>query len=131
MVNTLFWQRSDNYLAHQDLCAQATDDALIAMLANRVIDQIEAGEIPGDQIYHLKYRDFVTDRVGAVQGIYDFFGIDMPEASLAAIRAYDEDNAAKRKGHAHKYEPHTPEEIARIRELYARYQQYYDVPSET
>lgn len=131
LLNTIHWQRSDNYLAHRDIYKHFTSDEALAGAMNRNIDELESGSVPKRQIFNLLFSDFVRDNIAAVRSIYAYFGIESSEDSFAAMARYMEKNHATRNAHPmHKYADPPAHEIARRRPLFRRYQEYFGVPNE-
>lgn len=138
MVNvagTVAWIRSDTPFGGQQLDgsygnieAMAVAETTAAAM-HRVIDWIESGIVPKAQLCNIQYLDLIADPLGTVRKVYDFFGIDVPPSSFDAMAALIEKNKANRPP-PHKYDIGTPEQIAREREIYQRYQTYFQVPSE-
>ena len=67
------------------LIQYVTNVDLSAARLNAVIDQLEAGVVPPNQIYHLHYRDLVTDPMATVAALHRHFGIPISDAGRAGI----------------------------------------------
>lgn len=100
-----------------------------AQRLEQVIDWIETGTVPRSRILHLQYRDFVADPLQTVTAVYDYFGIGLPEpvrAQLAGIIAARPRSARPE----HRYGTGREDELATARRAFARYADYFAVPSE-
>ena len=95
------------------------------------VDARESGVVPPERVIDIQFRELVGDPVGTVQRIYDFAGIRMIPEAAAAIQGHWDANPADKHGkHEHRFSEtglDLEEQRARIR----RYQEYFDVPSET
>lgn len=131
LMNSVFWIRSDNYQRYHDFYKTITDDDTVSAAMNANIDSIESGAVPKKQIFNLLYQDFIKDNVAAVKKIYDYFGIESSPQSFAALTRYAEADAKARSARpSYKYEHPDPESIARLRQLYGRYSNYFGIPNE-
>lgn len=131
IVNMTYWIRSDNYQSHRALCAAVTSEDAIAAATDRNIDLIEKNVVPSKRIFHIQYNDFIKDNLKSVEQIYGHFDIELSEKSRQAIKNYVEENAKERKAKGtHKYAQASPEKITKVRRLFKRYQEYFNVPNE-
>ena len=98
---------------------------------NRVIDWLESGMVAKDRLCNVYYSDFIVDAVAVVRQIYDYFAIDASEESYRAMVDYlTADRIASSKRAKHEYPRGTESQIARERQIYKRYRQYFNVRSE-
>lgn len=131
LLNTVFWLRSDAYQSHQDFYKIITNDETIAAHKNATIDLIESGAVPGKQIKHVLYKDFVEDNLQTVKSIYEYFGIQASEASFKAMKQYAQADAEKRALQPrYQYVVPRGDEITQLRSLYGKYQNYFQIPNE-
>ena len=95
------------------------------------VDARESGVVSPERVIDIQFRELVTDPVRTVGRIYDFVGIQMIPEAAAAIQGYWDANPADKHGkHEHRFSEtglDLEEQRARVR----RYQDYFDVPSET
>ena len=132
IVNATYWIRSDNHQSHQALCTAVTSEDAIAAATNHNLDLLENNAVPNKQILHVLYKDFIQDNVKTVQRIYDHFGIAFSEASRKAVEEYVKENASARKAAGlTRYAHASPQKLAKVRQLFKRYQAYFGVPNET
>lgn len=128
MLATLYWMRSHKPFNITEFESLMAPEGIAARL-NNLMDDIEAGNIPGDQVFASLYHDLVTDPEAAIRGLYQRTGMELTPEALAAMQAY---LAHKPKGKfgVHRYKIGEKEEIARQRRLYQRYQEHFHVPNE-
>ena len=100
------------------------------MRLNAVIDALEAGVVPPKQIHHLLYTDLVADTMGALETMYRHFGIPMTDAGRGGMVKYLADNPRNSRP-VHRFSMGTPEGVARARKVFKRYQDYFNIPSES
>jgi hypothetical protein len=138
MVNvagTTSWIRSDRSFIGDDIDGNYgnieafTVAEASAATSNHVIDLLETGVVPKQQLCNIQYLDLLADPLGTVHKIYDFFSIDVPQSSFDSMAALVEKNRLNRPT-PHRYEMGAPEQVAREREIYRRYQDYFSVPNE-
>ena len=101
---------------------------LSAARFDRVIDQLESGAVPRERIYHLLYRDLVSDTMGTLENIYRHFGLHLSAAGRKGMEQYMADNPRDSRP-AHKVDM-SAAEVARARRAYQRYQEYFNIPDE-
>ena len=91
-----------------------------------MIDWIEDGAVPKDQLSHSRYADLVTDPIAALEKLYGQLGLPLTDQAGTAVQTY---LAGKPKGKfgAHHYAVDSED---RTRALFARYQSKFDVPTE-
>jgi hypothetical protein len=128
MMGTLFWIRSDKPMEIKAFAGMLSPETM-AWSLNRVIDWLESGVIPKDQVMSSLYADLIQAPVEAVRKIYDQAGMAFTDETAARIRAY---LTAKPQGKfgKHAYSLAEAEEAQRRRALFARYQNYFNVPNE-
>lgn len=128
LLRTFYWQRSD-----RDFDAPVFEDLLVG---ERTAAQLEAvmalrdqRTVPEGQIIDFLYRDLTTDPVAAIERVYRAFELPFDEHSAERIRHYLAFKPKDKHGR-HDYAPMTPEQVARNRPHFRRYQERYGVPDE-
>ncbi|MBW2382687.1 MAG: sulfotransferase [Deltaproteobacteria bacterium] len=98
---------------------------------DRSVDFRQKGMIDSSRIVDLQFRDFISDPIRNVQSIYDQFGLELRPDVEKNMRDYVASNPSDRDGkHVHRIED-TGLDFAEERAKVKRYQEYFDVPSET
>jgi len=128
IIGTIQWGRSDHPFLGGSL-DYMTDPNLSAGRFNAVLDQLEAGVVPEDQIFNILFKDLVADTVGTVETMYDHFGIELTDEGRAAMTKYMDENPRDNRP-PHKFSAGSDAAIAKAREAFARYQNHFDIPSE-
>lgn len=128
MLATLYWMRSTKPFNVQEFEALMTPDA-VAMRLNRLIDWMDAGEVPATQVFASRYADLVDDPERAIVSLYDRAGLTLDSQALANIRGYIAHKPRHKFG-VHRYDVGSAAEVARQRALFRRYQERFDVPDE-
>jgi hypothetical protein len=128
LLGTVQWGRTDHPFKFGAF-EYVTDPDLSAGRFNAVIDQIDAGAIPKDRIYHVLYSDLVDDPVAAIDAIYSAFDLDLTPEGRAAMQAYV-DNHPRSSRPVHKVNLGTEEMNSRDRKAFQRYQEYFGIPFE-
>lgn len=128
LAGTFFHMRSEKPLDVKAFEGLLSPEMMAGNL-NRIIDWLEDGVIPKDQVSHSLYADLISDPAQALAKVYDQIGLPFTDSARASMEAY---LAAKPKAKfgKHKYSIGEQEEIARKREFFARYQAYFGVPHE-
>jgi hypothetical protein len=128
LLRAFYWQRSD-----QDFDAPVFQNLLEGEATARQLEAVMAlrdqGVVPDGQIVDSRYRDLMTDPVGAIAKIYGAFGMEFDDAAAKRIRDYLAFKPKHKHG-IHRYEPMSPEQIAENRPWFRRYQERYAVPDE-
>jgi hypothetical protein len=91
-----------------------------------MIDWIESGRIPSAQLAHSRYADLMRSPLAALERLYAGMGATLSGEARAAVERYLAHKPQHKFG-AHRYEVDRDD---RVRRLFARYQSYFDVPSE-
>ncbi len=128
VVGTIQWGRSDHPFSAVSL-AYMTDPDLAAGRFNAVIDHLDSGAIPQDQIAHVLFHDLVADPVGQVGKMYDHFGIELTDSGREAMSRFMKENPRDNRP-AHQFDIGSDAAVARVREAFARYQERFGVPVE-
>lgn len=104
-----------------DICI----DGLDASVRSRRSGAVRAG-----QIVDIRFGDFMADQAGAVQRIYDAFGLEFTDDFRQCIHRYIARNPHdKHGGHRHRFGD-TGLDLDSEREKVRAYQSYFAVPSE-
>lgn len=128
LLGTIYWMRSD-----KPFDAEAFERVLqpeaVAVGMNRVIEQIESGEIPRAQIHDFQFVDLIERPIEAVRSLYGRAGLNWSDAAQAGMEAC---LAHKPKGKfgKHRYSVGEREQIERDRRHYARYQRFHGIANE-
>jgi len=128
IIGTIQWGRSDHPFKGGTQ-EYMTDPALSAAAFNHVIDQLEAGVFPPRQVYHMLYQDLVADTLQAVEAMYRHFGIPLSGEGRGAMAKYLRDSPRDARP-PHRFNAGSPEAVARARQAFKRYQDYFGIPSE-
>ncbi len=125
MIGTLYWMRSDRGFDAAGF-ESLLDPKWTAGRLNQIIDWIEQGVLPREQLIDVHYSDLMTDPIKTVAALYQRLAIEWPvEARQAAARYLG--SKPKGKFGAHVYQT---DESNAVRAYFERYQQYFSVPSE-
>ena len=125
VLGTFYWMRSDQPFDAQAFEELLTPEGTAARL-DSMIDWIESGRVPSAQISHSRYADLMRSPVAALDRLYDTIGMEWGGEARAAVERYLSQKPQHKFG-AHRYEVDRDD---RVRRLFARYQSYFDVPSE-
>lgn len=87
------------------------------------------GTIPNDRIVDSRYQDLVEDPAAAARKIYDRLDIPFSDEDAGRITAYLAFKPKHKHG-VHAYRTMTPEQVARTRPYFKRYQERHNVPDE-
>ena len=128
IIGTLQWERCDHPFKGGSL-EYMTDPNMSAGRFNRVIDQLESGVIPPKQIYNLFYKDLVADTIGTLETMYRHFGIPLSDQGRRGMVQYLKDNPRDARP-PHQFSIGSDEAVARARQAFKRYQDYFNVPLE-
>ena len=128
MLGTMQWVGTDHPMKDGAL-EYCKDHSISAKRFEDVIDLIEAKKIPGERICNVQYQDLVADPMATIASIYDYFGIPLTDEGRAGMERYMADNPRDNRP-PHRYPIPEGEELARAREVYGRYQDYFDIPTE-
>ncbi|MET0985143.1 MAG: sulfotransferase [Steroidobacteraceae bacterium] len=128
LIGTLFWSRSDAPFIGGSL-EMYTNAAVGSAMLSKPIEWLERGDVPRSQLCNVHYQDLVADPLKVTRQIYEFFGIEMSDAALAAMSKYMADNPRSSRP-AHVYKSGDSEQIAIERQAYKQYQEYFAVPNE-
>jgi hypothetical protein len=125
VLGTFYWMRSDQPFDAQAFEELLTPEGTAARL-DSMIDWIESGRIPSAQLAHSRYADLMRSPLAALERLYAAMGATLSGEARAAVERYLAQKPQHKFG-AHRYEVDRDD---RVRRLFARYQSYFDVPSE-
>jgi Sulfotransferase family len=128
IIGTIQWSRSDHPFNSVSL-DYMTDPDISAHRFGAVIDQIESGAIPRDQIYNCLFTDLVTDVAGTVADMYRHFGIELTDEGRKGMDQYMADNPRDNRP-PHQFNFGSEDLIARTRATLKPYQDYFNIPTE-
>jgi hypothetical protein len=128
LLGTLYWMRSDKPFDAASFERLMTPEAYAASL-NRVIDQIESGEIPRAQLHDFLFADLMRDPLDAISRLYDAMAMAFPDQGRQAVADYLAHKPRGKFGQ-NVYSLGERDQIARERAIFARYQSFHKVPDE-
>lgn len=128
LLGTLYWMRSEKPFDAASFERLMTADAY-AFSLNRVIDQIESGEIPRAQIHDFLFADLMRAPEDALAGLYGRLALPFPDEARQAVADYLTHKPQGKFGQ-NVYRVGEEEQIAHERRIFARYQQFHQVPDE-
>lgn len=128
LLGTLYWMRSSQAFDARAFENLMTPEAGAARL-NAVVDLLEQGAVPREQVHNFLYADLVRQPLPALESLYRDMGQSLDESAREAMQAY---LARKPQGKfgKHQYSLGEQAENARKRQLYKPYQAYFNVPDE-
>lgn len=128
LIGTAQWARTDNPLSSDAwdfiISAEAS-----AMRLESIIDLIECGVVPKERVLNVLYQDLIADPLKTVDTIYSQFDLLLSAEERQVIAQYLADNPRDNRP-PHKFDLGSKEQIAKERELYKRYQDYFGIPNE-
>jgi hypothetical protein len=128
MIGNFIWARSD-VLPPSGVFDFMTDPQASADRLSKPIDEIESGAVPQGRLANIRYDELMDDPLAALENTYAQIGITLGDAGRTAILDHFAGNPqSERKQHS--YHVGDRERIANERPFFARYQEYFSVPSE-
>jgi hypothetical protein len=128
ILGTIQWARTDHPFKGGSY-EYVTDVDLSAARLDAVIDKLEAGVVPLNQVYHLHYRDLVTDPMATVAALHRHFGIPLSDEGRAGMAKYIAEHPRDSRP-AHRFSIGSPDTVESARKAYQRYQDYFGIVSE-
>lgn len=105
-------------------------DYILKGLDRSVTARID-GTIKSDQVVDVTFKRFVSDQIGTAREVYDRFGLELTPDTAERMRTFLARNPQDKHG-GHKYSfAATGLDEHELRERARRYQEYFDVPSES
>lgn len=128
LLGTLYWMRSSQAFDARAFENLMTPEAGAARL-DAVVELLEQGAVPQGQVHNFLYADLVRQPLPALESLYRDMGQSLDETAREAMQTY---LARKPQGKfgKHQYSLGEQRENARKRQLYQRYQTYFNVPDE-
>lgn len=125
LMGTIYSMRSDKPFDAKAFEELLSPEGTAARL-DQMIDWMESGTIPADDLTSSRYADLIEEPVAALEKLYAKIGFTFTPETRTAVEAY---LAQKPKGKfgAHNY---AVDQQDSTRKLFARYQDYFNVPSE-
>ena len=128
LAGTFYWMRSNKPLDVKAFESLLSPPMMAAQL-ERIIDWLESGTIPSEQISHSLYADLISDPFAALNKIYSQIGISLDHGTRNAMQDYL-DKKPKEKFGKHEYDVGSEAEVIEKREYFKKYQTYFGVPDE-
>ena len=128
IIGTIQWGRSDHPFKGGSL-EYMTDPNMSAGRFNRVLDQLASGVIPSRQIFNVFYRDLVADTIGTMEAMHRHFGIPLSGAGRSGMQQYLTDHPRDSRP-PHLFNIGSEDAVARARQAFKRYQDYFNIPIE-
>ena len=98
---------------------------------DRSIAAREDGTVKPDQVVDVQFRAFMADPIATIRTVYERLGLELTPATSARMRAFLGENAQDKHG-VHRYTwADTGLELGAWRDRARRYQEYFDVPTES
>jgi len=103
----------------------------LTLAYERSVNFREKANLPDSQVIDLQFQEFIADPLAVVRRIYERFDLELRPEIEERMRDYILNNPSDRDGaHQHRLED-TGLDIDEERAKVARYQKYFDVPTET
>lgn len=128
LLGTLYWMRSDkpfDAVAFESLLKPEN----VAIRLNKVIDQLQSGEVPSTQICNFQYSRLIRNPLEAVEQVYADAGLDLSDIAKSNMRNYVQKKPKGKFGN-HNYQLLSDTELSAQRALYQPYQRYFGCPNE-
>ena len=98
---------------------------------DRSVTAREDGTVPAGRVVDVQFREFMSDPFATIGAIYERLGLDLAPASEQRMLEFLADNTTEKHG-GHNYTwADTGLDLGEWRERTRRYQEYFDVPSES
>jgi Sulfotransferase family len=98
---------------------------------DRSVDARENGTVPADRVVDVQFRGFIADPFATIHTIYEKLGLELQPQAEQRMRAFFAANPSDKHG-THTYTfADTGLDEGEWRERARRYQEYFDVPSES
>ena len=95
---------------------------------DQLVDRVDSGRLPADQIHHGHFADFRSHPIETVQALYERFDLAWDPSSEAAMRTALSKNPADRHGEHLYSQADLGADPLRLRRDFARYQERFEVP---
>jgi Sulfotransferase family len=112
-----------------DAAADFADNILAGL--DRSVTAREDGTVPADRVVDVQFRAFMADPFATIHTIYERLGLELEPDAEKRMRAFLGDNPQDKHG-THSYTfADTELDERKLRAQAKRYQDYFDVPSES
>ncbi len=125
LIGTIFWIRSNKPFDAKAYEQFLAPEGAVGRL-DQVIDWIENGSVLADCVIRSRDAYLVEEPVPTLETVYAKLGLSFPEEARTVVDAYLYGKPKHKLGTHH----YTIDKADRTRALSARYQDYFDVPSE-
>ena len=98
---------------------------------DRSVTARENGSVPAERIVDVQFKDFLADPMRTVRAIYERLGLELTPKAEQRMHAFITENPQGKHGLHHYSFADTALDAGEWRERARRYQQYFDVSSET
>ena len=111
------------------VAADFADDIIDGL--DRTVTAREDGTVRADGVVDVQFREFMADPIATIRKIYERLGLELEPEAEKRMRAFLADNPQDKHGvHTYTFED-TGLDAGVMREKSRRYQEYFDVPSES
>jgi hypothetical protein len=111
------------------VAADFADDIIDGL--DRTVTAREDGTVRADGVVDVQFREFMADPISTIRKIYERLGLELEPEAEKRMRAFLADNPQDKHGvHTYTFED-TGLDAGVMREKSRRYQEYFDVPSES
>jgi hypothetical protein len=100
-----------------------------APMLELVIDWLEDGTVPREQLHNIHYADLVADPLGVIDELYHRHGDELAGRRRATVQAFV-DARPREARPPNVYHLGEAEQVSEERAAFKRYQEYFRVPSE-
>ncbi len=128
LLGTLYWMRSSQPFDAGAFENLMTPEAGAARL-DAVVTLLETAAVPTAQIHNFLYAQLVEQPLPALETLYRDMGLELEPTALRAMANYLQQKPQGKFGR-HQYSIGQQEENAHKRQLFQRYQHYFQVPDE-
>ena len=128
LLRTFYWSRSD-----RDFDSPGFEEIMVGEATAKRLEQVmrwrDEGAVPAAQIVDSRYQDLMDDPAAAAAKLYARLDMPFGQEDADRIRHYLAFKPKHKHG-AHQYRTMSPEQVARNRPYFRRYQERYNVPDE-
>src|SRR6476660_1392022 len=128
LMSTLRRLGSDD-ISQADIAAEWAEHLVTGI--DRSVDAREKGIVPADRVVDVQFRAFMEDPFTTIREIYERLGLELSDESEQRMRAFLADNTTEKHGGHHYTWADTELDLGEWRERTRRYQEFFDVPTES
>ncbi len=128
LMSTLRRLGSDD-ISQADIAAEWAEHLVTGI--DRSVDAREKGIVPADRVVDVQFRAFMEDPFTTIREIYERLGLELSDESEQRMRAFLADNTTEKHGGHHYTFADTELDLGEWRERTRRYQEFFDVPTES